>query len=64
MGFDIKIDTPMDFMGVTITRSSRRTEQGNTPGFDMGKLPEAQPMIMKDPNSKEEQNGSSRICSS
>ena len=57
MGFDIKIDTPMDFMGVTDhSEYVGVTREANTPGSYVSKLPEAQPMIMKDPNSKEEQN--------
>lgn len=57
MGFDIKIDTPLDFMGVTDhSEYVAVTRQANTPGSYVSKLPEAQPMIMKDPNSAEEQN--------
>jgi len=57
MGFDIKIDTPMDFMGVTDhSEYVGVTKQANTPGSYVSKLPEAQPMIMKDPTSPEEQN--------
>ena len=57
MGFDIKIDTPMDFMGVTDhSEYVGVTREANLPGSYVSKLPEAQPMIMKDPNSKEEQN--------
>ena len=57
MGFDIKIDTPLDFMGVTDhSEYVGVTRQANTPGSYVSKLPEAQPMIMKDPNNKEEQN--------
>jgi hypothetical protein len=57
MGFDIKIDTPLDFMGVTDhSEYVAVTRQANTPGSYVSKLPEAQPMIMKDPNSSEEQN--------
>jgi hypothetical protein len=57
MGFDIKIDTPLDFMGVTDhAEYVGVTKQANTPGSYVSKLPEAQPMIMKDPNSSEEQN--------
>ena len=57
MGFDIKIDTPLDFMGVTDhSEYVGVTKQANTPGSYVSKLPEAQPMIMKDPNSQEEQN--------
>ena len=56
MGFDIKIDTPLDFMGVTDhSEYVGVTKQANTPGSYVSKLPEAQPMIMKDPNSQAEQ---------
>ena len=57
MGFDIKIETPMDFMGVTDhSEYVGVTKQANTPGSYVSKLPAAQPMIMKDPTSQEEQN--------
>jgi hypothetical protein len=57
MGFDIKIDTPLDFMGVTDhSEYVGVTREANTPGSYVSKLPEAQPMIMKDPNSSAEQN--------
>ncbi len=57
MGYDIKIDTPMDFMGVTDhAEYVGVTKEANTPGSYVSKLPEAQPMIMKDPSSTEEQN--------
>ncbi len=57
LGFDITIDTPLDFMGVTDhSEYVGVTREANTPGSYVSKLPEAQPMIMKDPNSKEEQN--------
>ena len=56
LGYDIKIDTPMDFMGVTDhSEYVGVTKQANTPGSYVSKLPEAQPLIMKDPNSSEEQ---------
>jgi hypothetical protein len=56
MGFDIKIDTPLDFMGVTDhAEYVGVTKQADTPGSYVSKLPEAQPMIMKDPSSQEEQ---------
>src|SRR5512146_1181550 len=56
MGYDIKIDTPMDFMGVTDhSEYVAITKEANTPGSAVSKLPEAQPMIMKDQNSAEEQ---------
>jgi hypothetical protein len=51
LGYDIKIDTPMDFMGVTDhSEYVGITKEANTPGSFVSKLPEAQPMIMKDPN--------------
>ena len=57
LGFDIKIDTPLDFMGVTDhSEYVGITREANTPGSYVSKLPEAQAMIMKDPNSTAEQN--------
>jgi hypothetical protein len=57
LGYDIKIDTPLDFMGVTDhSEYVGVTREANIPGSDVNKLPEAQPMIMKDPNSSAEQN--------
>ena len=56
LGYDIKIDTPMDFMGVTDhSEYVGVTKDANTPGSYVSKLPEAKPLIMKDPNSSEEQ---------
>jgi len=53
MGYDIKIDTPMDFMGVTDhSEYVGVTKEANTPGSALSKLPEAQPLILKDPNSQ------------
>ena len=65
MGFDIKIETPMDFMGVTDhSEYVGVTKQANTPGSYVSKLPAAKPLIMDDPNSKAEQNRVFSICSS
>lgn len=51
MDFDIKIDTPLDFMGVTDhSEYVGVTKQANTPGSYVSKLPAAQPLILKDPN--------------
>jgi hypothetical protein len=51
LGYDIKIDTPMDFMGVTDhSEYVGVTKEANTPGAALSKLPEAQPLILKDPN--------------
>jgi Protein of unknown function (DUF3604) len=55
LGYDIKIDTPMDFMGVTDhSEYVGVTKQANTPGSPLSKLPEAQPLILKDPNDQAE----------
>jgi hypothetical protein len=55
MGYDIKIDTPMHFMGVTDhSEYVGVTKQANTPGSAVNKLPEAQPLILKDPNNSAE----------
>ena len=53
LGYDIKIDTPMDFMGVTDhSEYVGVTKEANTPGSALSKLPEAQPLILKDPNNQ------------
>jgi hypothetical protein len=53
LGYDIKIDTPMDFMGVTDhSEYVGVTKEANTPGSALSKLPEAQPLILKDPNNE------------
>ncbi len=57
MGYDITIETPLDFMGVTDhSEYVGVTREANTPGSYVSKLPEAQPMIMTDPNSTAQQN--------
>ena len=44
LGFDIKIETPLDFMGVTDhSEYVGITKQANTPGSYVSTLPEAQP---------------------
>jgi hypothetical protein len=51
MGYDIKIDTPMDFMGVTDhSEYVGITAEANTPGSAVSKMPQAQPLILKNPN--------------
>jgi hypothetical protein len=46
----------MDFMGVTDhSEYMGVTRLANTPGSPVSKLPEAQPMIMKNPNDPAEQ---------
>jgi hypothetical protein len=48
LGYDIKIDTPMDFMGVTDhSEYVGVTKQANTPGSYVSKLPEAQPSFSR-----------------
>jgi uncharacterized protein DUF3604 len=55
LGYDIKIDTPMDWMGVTDhSEYVGVTKEANTPGSALSKLPEAQPLILKDPNDQAE----------
>jgi len=51
LGYDIHIETPLDFMGVTDhSEYVGVTKQANTPGSYTSKLPAAQPLILKDPN--------------
>jgi hypothetical protein len=48
LGFDIKIDTPIDFAGVTDhSEYVGVIRLANTPGSALSKLPAAQPLIMK-----------------
>ncbi len=55
MGYDIKIETPMDFMGVTDhSEYVGVTKEANTKGSALSKLPEAQPLILKNPNDQAE----------
>ncbi len=55
LGYDIKIETPMDFMGVTDhSEYVGLTKAANTPGTALSKMPQAQPLILKDPNNQEE----------
>jgi hypothetical protein len=53
LGYDIKIETPMDFMGVTDhSEYVGVTKEANTPGSATSKLPAAQPLILTDPNNQ------------
>ncbi len=53
LGYDIKIDEPMDFMGVTDhSEYVGVTKEANTPGSVVSKIPEAQPLILQDPNNQ------------
>ncbi|HSP96294.1 MAG TPA: DUF3604 domain-containing protein [Candidatus Dormibacteraeota bacterium] len=55
LGYDITIDTPMDWMGVTDhSEYVGVTKEANTPGSALSKLPEAQPLILKDPHDQAE----------
>jgi uncharacterized protein DUF3604 len=55
MGYDITIDTPMDFMGVTDhSEYVGITAEANTPGSAVSKMPKAQPLILKNPNDQAE----------
>lgn len=56
LGFDIKIDTPLDFMGVTDhSEYIGITKSANTPGSPVSKLPQTQGLIMSDPSDKGQQ---------
>jgi Protein of unknown function (DUF3604) len=51
LGYDIKIEQPLDWMGVTDhSEYVGITKQANTPGSAVSKMPEAQPLILKNPN--------------
>ena len=53
LGYDIKIEQPLDFMGVTDhSEYVGVTKEANTPGSALSKLPEAQPLILKDPSNQ------------
>jgi Protein of unknown function (DUF3604) len=55
LGYDIRIDTPLDWMGVTDhSEYVGVTKMANTPGSALSKMPEAQPLILKDPNNPED----------
>lgn len=56
LGYDIRIETPLDFMGVTDhSEYVGITKMANTPGSPVSKLPETQGLIITDPKSKEQQ---------
>jgi len=51
LGYDIKIEQPLDWMGVTDhSEYVGITKQANTPGSPVSKMPQAQPLILKNPN--------------
>jgi Protein of unknown function (DUF3604) len=55
LGYDIKIEQPLDWMGVTDhSEYVGITKQANTPGSVVSKMPQAQPLILKDPNNPED----------
>src|SRR2546426_4534153 len=48
LGFDVKIETPLDFAGVTDHSEYAGVVQlANKPGSAVGKVPEAKPLILK-----------------
>ncbi len=48
LGFDVKIDTPLDWAGVTDhSEYVGVIQEANIPGSPISKLPEAQPLILK-----------------
>ena len=51
LGYDITIDKPLDWMGVTDhSEYVGITKQANTPGSSVSKMPQAKPLILADPN--------------
>src|SRR5262245_57425292 len=55
LGYDIRIETPLDWMGVTDhSEYVGVTKEANTPGSALSKMPEAQPLILKDPNNPQD----------
>jgi hypothetical protein len=55
LGYDIRIEQPLDWMGVTDhSEYVGVTREANTPGSELSKMPEAQPLILKDPNNPED----------
>src|SRR5262245_55066991 len=54
LGFDVEIDTPLDWAGVTDhSEYAGVVNMANEPGSPVSKIPEAQPLILK-AKSKEE----------
>jgi hypothetical protein len=55
LGYNIKIEQPLDWMGVTDhSEYVGITKQANTPGSAVSKMPQAQPLILKNPNDPED----------
>ncbi|MEZ5572813.1 MAG: DUF3604 domain-containing protein [Halioglobus sp.] len=51
LGYNIQIEQPLDWIGVTDhSEYVGITKMANTPGSAVSKMPEAQPLILKDPN--------------
>jgi len=51
LGYEIQIEQPLDWMGVTDhSEYVGITKMANTPGSAVSKMPQAQPLILKDPN--------------
>src|SRR5262245_61410054 len=56
LGYDIKIDTPLDWAGVTDHSEYAGVVQlANEPGSSVSKIPEAKPLILKDRTKEEMQ---------
>jgi hypothetical protein len=55
LGYEIRIEQPLDWMGVTDhSEYVGVTKEANTPGSMLSKMPQAQPLILKDPNNPED----------
>ncbi len=54
LGFDVKIDTPLDWAGVTDhSEYAGVTQLANTPNSPISKIPEAKPLILKEKSQAE-----------
>ena len=55
LGYNIKIEQPLDWMGVTDhSEYVGVTKMANTPGSALSKMPEAQGLILKDPSNPQD----------
>jgi len=55
LGYKIQIEQPLDWIGVTDhSEYVGITKEANTPGSAVSKMPQAQPLILKDPNDPQE----------
>src|SRR5262245_35925180 len=54
LGFEVKVDTPLDWAGVTDhSEYAGVVQMANVPGSAVSKIPQAKPLIMKEKNQEE-----------